>query len=83
MSNKLKTKSGRFLILPTAQEDAVITKAAVSDQDSKPLSNAQWKAVKPKSHRLSSKLSELLVATPSDAAQVPGWDEMPSKGAEF
>lgn len=51
MSNKVKTKSGRVLIMPTSQEDAVITKAAMSDRDAKPLTDAQWEEVKPKLRR--------------------------------
>jgi len=51
MSNKVKTKSGRVLVMPTLQEDAVITKAAMSDRDAKPLTEAQWEAVKPKLSR--------------------------------
>ena len=51
MSNKVKTKSGRVLVMPTSQEDAVITKAAMSDGDAKPLTEAQWEAVKPRLRR--------------------------------
>lgn len=51
MSNKVKTKSGRVLILPTAQENSAITKAAMSDRDAKPLTDAQWEEVKPKLRR--------------------------------
>ncbi len=51
MSNKVKTKSGRVLVMPTLQEDAVITKAAMSDGDAKPLTEAQWEAVKPRLSR--------------------------------
>ena len=51
MSNKVKTKSGRVLIMPTSQEGAVIAKAAMSDRDAKPLTDAQWEEVKPKLRR--------------------------------
>ena len=51
MSNKVISKSGRVLVMPTLQEDAVITKAAMSDRDAKPLTDAQWDAVKPKLRR--------------------------------
>jgi|GEM_PF-116404 len=47
MSNKVKTKSGRVLIMPTSQEDAIVTRAARSDKDAKPLTDAQWEEVKP------------------------------------
>lgn len=33
--------------MPSAQEDAAITAAAVSDPDAVPLTDAQWHAVKP------------------------------------
>ncbi len=34
-------------IIPTAQEDAIITAAALSDPDAIPFTDAQWEAVKP------------------------------------
>lgn len=37
----------RTLIRPTAKEDAVITTAALSDEDAIPLTDAEWDAVKP------------------------------------
>jgi uncharacterized protein (DUF4415 family) len=37
--------------MPTSQEDAVITIAAMSDKDAKPLTEAQWEDVKPKLRR--------------------------------
>lgn len=51
MLNKVKTKSGRVLIVPTPEENKAITKAAMSDRDAKPLTNAQWAEVKPKLRR--------------------------------
>ena len=39
-----KLKAGT--IVPTPQEDAAITAAAMSDPDATPLSDAQWSAVK-------------------------------------
>lgn len=38
----------RTLIRPTAEEDAVITAAAMSDPDAVPLTDAEWEAVKPR-----------------------------------
>jgi len=35
------------LIRPTAEEDAVITAAALSDPDAAPLTDAEWEAAKP------------------------------------
>lgn len=43
----LKTKSGRKVYLPTPEEDAAITAAAMSDPDAIPLTDAEWEAVKP------------------------------------
>lgn len=43
----LKTKSGRRIELPTPQEDAAITAAAMSDPDAIPMTDAEWDAVKP------------------------------------
>lgn len=37
----------RTLIRPTAEEDAAITAAAISDPDAVPLTDAEWAAVKP------------------------------------
>ncbi|MDO8693522.1 MAG: BrnA antitoxin family protein [Sheuella sp.] len=51
MLNKVKTKSGRVLIVPSSEENTVITKAAMSDRDAKPLTDAQWEAIKPKLRR--------------------------------
>lgn len=46
MQRTIKTRSGRVLILPTPQEDAAITAAAISDPDAKPFTDAEWAAVK-------------------------------------
>jgi len=40
-----KLKQGT--ILPTAEEDAAITAAAISDPDTMPLTDKEWKEVKP------------------------------------
>lgn len=47
MSNKVISKSGRALVMPTPQEDSAITKSAISDADAKPLTDAEWEAVRP------------------------------------
>ena len=47
MQKTLKTKSGRVVILPTPEEDAAITAAAMSDPDAIPLTDEEWEAVKP------------------------------------
>jgi len=43
---QIKTKSGRALILPTQEEDAQITAAAMTDPDNLPLTNAELKQFK-------------------------------------
>jgi uncharacterized protein (DUF4415 family) len=43
----LKTKTGRLVELPTPEEDAIITAAAMSDPDAVPLTDEEWEAVKP------------------------------------
>lgn len=47
MSNTLKTRTGRVLHLPSDDEDAVITAAALSDPDNQPLTDAQLNTLKP------------------------------------
>jgi len=37
----IKTRAGREVILPTSEEDASITAAALSDPDAQPLNNAE------------------------------------------
>jgi len=51
MSQTIKTRSGRTIILPTAEEDAAITAAALSDPDAVPLTDEEWEAVKPSLRR--------------------------------
>jgi uncharacterized protein (DUF4415 family) len=43
----VKTKSGRLVEMPTPEDDARITAAAMEDPDAHPLPDAQWQAVKP------------------------------------
>jgi uncharacterized protein (DUF4415 family) len=43
----LTTKSGRKIYMPTPEEDAVITAAAMSDPDAMPLTDEEWEQVKP------------------------------------
>ena len=47
MSKMLKTRSGHKIILPTAEEDAAITAAAMADPDALPYTDAEWEKVKP------------------------------------
>ena len=44
---QVKSKSGRVFKLPTPEEDAVITSAALSDPDSIPLTDREWEQLKP------------------------------------
>ena len=63
MSKAVKTKSGRTLIVPSQHEDEVITRAAMSDADVKPLTDPQWDAVKPKLRRGRPRLASTKVLT--------------------
>lgn len=45
MRKTIKTRSGRILYLNTPEEDAAITAAAMSDPDSIPLTDEEWKEV--------------------------------------
>ena len=47
MLQTVKTKSGRSIILPSQEEDAAITAAALSDPDAQPLTDMQLKAMQP------------------------------------
>jgi uncharacterized protein (DUF4415 family) len=47
MLETVKTRRGRVLVLPTPEEDAVLTAAAMDDPDATPLSDAEWEAVQP------------------------------------
>lgn len=47
MLQTIKTRSGRVLIVPTPEEDAAITAAAMADPDAVPFTDAEWEQVKP------------------------------------
>ena len=47
MSTMLKTRSGQMVILPTPEEDAAITAAALSDPDAQPLTDAELARLRP------------------------------------
>lgn len=47
MQKMIKTRSGREIILPTAEEDAAINAAALSDPDAQPLSDAELARLRP------------------------------------
>jgi uncharacterized protein (DUF4415 family) len=46
MLQTIKTRSGRALILPTAEEDAQINAGIAADPDTYSLTDAEWEAVK-------------------------------------
>lgn len=43
---QIKTKSGRVLVLPSPEEDAQITAAALTDPDNQPLTNEELQQFK-------------------------------------
>jgi uncharacterized protein (DUF4415 family) len=47
MQKMIKTRAGREIILPTAEEDAAINAAALSDPDAQPLSDAELARLRP------------------------------------
>ena len=47
MQKMTKTRSGREIIVPTSEEDAAITAAALSDPDAQPLSDAELALLRP------------------------------------
>jgi len=51
MQRTIKTRSGRTIRLPTPEEDAAITAAALGDRDALPLTDEQWDAVRPSLRR--------------------------------
>lgn len=57
MSQTVKTRLGRTIIIPTSKEDAAITKAAMSDPDALPFTDEEWEMVQP-SLRQKKSLSE-------------------------
>ncbi|MDR2876116.1 MAG: BrnA antitoxin family protein [Methylobacillus sp.] len=46
MLETVKTRDGRVLILPTPEEDAAITAAAMADPDAQPLTDADMKRMR-------------------------------------
>jgi uncharacterized protein (DUF4415 family) len=47
MQNTIKTRSGRVLVLPTSEEEAAIIAAAQSDPDCPPMTDEDFKRMKP------------------------------------
>jgi uncharacterized protein (DUF4415 family) len=47
MQQMIRTRSGRQIILPSAEEDAAITKAALGDPDAQPLTDAELARLRP------------------------------------
>jgi len=79
MLQTVKTKSGRSIILPTQEEDAAITAAAMSDPDAQPLTDKQLKAMRPMGRpRLAHPKAALTMRVDVDVldafkATGPGW----------
>ncbi len=47
MSRMIKTRAGRRIVLPSPQEDALLTAASLSDPEEMPLTDEEWENVKP------------------------------------
>lgn len=47
MRQTIKTRAGRVLVLPTPEEDAIITAAAMSDPDALPYTDEEWERARP------------------------------------
>lgn len=47
MRRTIKTRAGRVLVLPTPEEDAAITAAALSDPDALPYTDEEWEQARP------------------------------------
>lgn len=58
-----KSKSGRLIDMPTDEEDAAITAAALSDPDALPLTDEEWERVEPRLRRHHSPSSRPKVST--------------------
>jgi uncharacterized protein (DUF4415 family) len=43
----VKTRDGREVLMPSDEEDARITAAALADPDARPMTDAEWKAALP------------------------------------
>jgi uncharacterized protein (DUF4415 family) len=67
MRETLETRFGRVLILPTPEEDAEITAAALADPDTLPLTDAEWETVEKKRGRPFSNTPKQLVSLRFDA----------------
>lgn len=47
MLKTIKSRSGRTIIMPTDEENAAITAAAMSDPDAMPYTDEEWEKAKP------------------------------------
>jgi len=47
MPKMIKSRSGRMIELPSPEEDAAITAAAMSDPDAIPFTDEEWEKLKP------------------------------------
>ena len=67
---QIKTKTGRMIHLPSLEEDAVITAAAESDPDARPLTEAEWAAVQPRRGRPPASATKTRITIRIDTATV-------------
>ena len=79
---KQSTTERRRLVVPTHDEDAAITAAAISDRDARPLTDEEWARVKPTVRRgrppLAEKRPTLNMRVDAEVLQAfrasgPGW----------
>lgn len=69
---QIKTKAGRMIHMPTPEEDVVITAAAESDPDARPLTDAEWAVIRPRRGRPASS-SKITVTIRLDADVVAAY----------
>ncbi|CAE6694132.1 hypothetical protein R69619_00393 [Paraburkholderia nemoris] len=69
MSETIKTKSGRTIILPTLEEDAEINRGIAADPDTYELSNAEFKTLRPFSEVVAERQSQRKGQTPQESDQ--------------
>ena len=51
MKQTIKTTDGRVLVMPTPEEDALITADAMSDPDAMPFTDEEWEKARPTARR--------------------------------
>lgn len=69
MSETIKTKSGRTIILPTLEEDAEINRGIAADPDTYEPSNAEFKTLRPFSEVMAERQLQRKGRTPQESDQ--------------